>query len=250
VRSVAPVNALTHFATTRWNLIQATQSSELGCSAHSALAQLCQIYWRPILTFICRHGHSGTDAQDLTQDFFVGIFEGRLLPAADARRGRFRSLLLKSLRNFLIDQNLKSHRQKRGGDIQFVPWEEWEAEAARQSATGFECSSPEVFFDLRWAQTIVEQALRQLREECESKGHRQLFEVLHNHLAADRTDISYAKLAATLSVPETSMKKLLHQFRTRYRTLLRAEVAKTVEDPADVDEEIRYLCAALCTETA
>jgi RNA polymerase sigma-70 factor (ECF subfamily) len=159
-------------------------------------------------------------------------------------------LLLKSLKNFLIDQDLKSHRQKRGGDIQFVPWEEWEAEAARQSATAFDCASPEGFFDLRWAQTIAEQALRQLREECESKGHRRLFEVLRNHLIADRTDVSYAKLAEALDLPETSVKKVLHQFRTRHRALLRVEVAKTVEDPADIDEEIRYLCAALCAETA
>src|SRR5205823_13268648 len=105
--------------------------------------------------------------------------------------------------------------------------------------------APERLFDLRWAATVVEHALRRRREECEGKGRLRLFEGLRDHLTAERADISYADLAAALVVAETVVKKELHNLRQPYRWLLREEIAQTVENPADVDDEIRHLCAAL-----
>ena len=241
--------ALAHFATTRWSLIR--DGGALGGSkANSGLAQLCQIYWRPIFSFIYRRGYSAQDAQDLTQDFFVVLLEGSLLQVADPARGRFRSLLIKSLQNFLIDAQVKSRTQKRGGDMQFVSWEKWMAETPGQfsiSAQALETAPPEALFDLSWAAAVAEEALRRLRLECESKGRRRVYEVLGSYLNTERDDISYHDLSVALGVPEPSVKSLLHQFRKRYRALLREEVAKTVASDADVDDEIRYLCATLST---
>ena len=110
--------------------------------------------------------------------------------------------------------------------------------------------TPEDLFDLRWATTVVEQAKRRLKEECEAAGRRRLFDALSHHLASERSDISYAQLAVTLSVPETAVKKQLHLLRQRYRRLLRDEVAHTVADPAEVNDEIRHLCAALAATAA
>jgi RNA polymerase sigma-70 factor (ECF subfamily) len=76
-----------------------------------------------------------------------------------------------------------------------------------------------------------------------------VFDVLSDYLAAERKDVSYQKLSKTLGVPETSVKRLVHQLRERYRTLLREEVAQTVEKPEDIDDELRYLCAALSAAT-
>ena len=244
---------LTHFATTRWSLIFNGRRPSASPTANDSLTQLCQIYWRPILTFICRRGYPAADAQDLTQDFFLVILEGKLLQAADPSRGRFRSLLLKSLKNFLIDADLKRRRLKRGGAMQFVSWDQGLAEAPSQfsiSSRVLKSSPVEALFDLRWAATIAEQALRRLREECEGKGRRRVYEVLSSCLTSERADISYQHLSVALGIPETSVKNLLHEFRVRYRGLLREEVAKTVEDQADVDDEIRYLCAVLSTATA
>jgi RNA polymerase sigma-70 factor (ECF subfamily) len=126
------------------------------------------------------------------------------------------------------------------------------AEAPSQlsiSTQALETLAPENLFDLRWAATVVEQALRRLREECEAKGRLRLFETLSGHLTAERAEISYASLASGLGVAETMVKKQLHNLRQRYRWLLRDEVANTVENPADVDDEIRHLCAALATGT-
>ncbi len=242
------------FATTRWGLILSQRTSgDEQCSARGALAQLCQIYWRPIFAFICRRGHPAADAQDLTQDFFVLILEGKLLQSADPGRGRFRSLLLKSLNNFLIDADTKRKRRKRGGNIQFVSWEEWMAEAPSQlsiSAHALESCPADTLFDVRWAATVAEQALRRLREECESRGQRRVYDALSDYLTADRTEISYSHLSTLLGVAETSVKRLMHEFRTRYRMFLREEIENTVENGAEVDDEIRYLCGALSAAAA
>jgi RNA polymerase sigma-70 factor (ECF subfamily) len=215
------------------------------------LAQLCQIYWRPIFTFIYRRGYSAPDAQDLTQDFFLTILEGNLLQSADPQRGRFRSLLLTSLTNFLIDAAARRRRHKRGGGVQFVSWEKWMADAPSQMSiplATLQSSPPEALFDVGWAAAIAGEALRRLRLECESKGRRRVFEVLQSHLTSDRAEICYENLSRALGIPEPPVKSLLYHFRARYRVLLREEIAKTVESEASVDDEIRYLCATLSAE--
>ena len=180
------------------------------------------------------------------------VLEGDLLKRADPSRGRFRTLLLKALVNFLADDTVKKHARKRGGEVQFVSWDDWMAEAPSQLSISAEESEhwpAEKIFDVRWAATVVEHALRQLGEECESHGRRRVFDVLSGSLAAEREDVSYANLSKSLGVPEASVKRLVHQLRQRYRSLLRAEVAQTVEKPDEVDEELRYLCAALAAAT-
>jgi RNA polymerase sigma-70 factor (ECF subfamily) len=237
------------FATTRWSLVLSAAKSQSGEEkARAALEQLCRIYWRPVFVFICRRGYSMEDAQDLTQDFFVKITEPHWLEHADRNRGRFRTLLLTSLQNFLVKAAEKTHARKRGGDLEFVSWDDWMAEAPSQlaiSAHTLDSFPPERLFDLRWATTVVEQALRRLREECEGKDRLRLFYALSRHLTDERDEVSYAKLSAALGVAESAVKKQLHIMRQRYRSLLRDEVAHTVENPADVQDEIRYLCAAL-----
>src|SRR5437016_11541257 len=184
------------FTTTRWSLVLAGANSEGDQQkAAQALAELCRTYWRPIFSYVCRRGYSSEDAQDLTQDFFLMILETNWLRQADQGRGRFRSLLLKSLQNFLHNVADKKQTLKRGGTVQFVSWDAWMAEAPSQlsiSARGLDAFAPERLFDLRWAATVVDQALRRLREECEGKGRLRLFEGLRDHLTAEHADISYA----------------------------------------------------------
>src|SRR5437660_659715 len=237
------------FATTRWSLILSAAKSERGeQTARDALAELCRIYWRPIFSVVCQRGRSKEDAQDLTQDFFQMILEHNWLEHADPHRGRFRSFLLKSLQNFLINAAEKSHTRKRGGDVKFISRDGWMSDALSRSAISTQALNslpPEQVFDLHWATTVVEQALRRLREECEGKDRLRLFYALSRHLTAERDEVSYANLSAALGVAETTVKKQLHIMRQRYRCLLRDEVARTVGNPADVEDEIRYLCAAL-----
>jgi RNA polymerase sigma factor (sigma-70 family) len=241
------------FVTTRWSLIfSAANLGREEQKARDALAELCRTYWRPIFSFVRARGYSIEDAQDLTQDFFVTILKNNWLQHADRNRGRFRSLLLRSLQNFLINATEKTHAHKRGGGVEFISWDDWMAEAQSQLSTPvqpLDSLPPERIFDLTWATTVVEHAFQRLREECESKGKLWLFQALSSHLTDERDEVSYANLSAELGMAETAVKKQLHNMRQRYRSLLRDEVSQTVEDPAEVDDEIRYLCVSLATGT-
>jgi RNA polymerase sigma factor (sigma-70 family) len=238
------------FHTTRWSMVLSCADNGQPTEASSSLADLCQIYWRPIFAFICRRGYPVADAQDLTQQFFVMILDGQLLQRADPARGRFRSLLLKALQNFLSDETAKKRAHKRGGQVQFISWDDWMVDAPSQLSiprNGAETWASEKIFDVRWAATAVENALRKLGEECEARGRRRVFDVLSDCLGAEREDVSYQKLGRALGIPEPAVKRLVHQLRQRFRTLLREEVAQTVAVPDEIDEELRYLCAVLAT---
>lgn len=239
------------FNTTRWSIILASVDAQTGDEkATQALAQLCRIYWRPIFAFIARRVHSQEDAEDLTQDFFLKVLKGDLLRRADPARGRFRALLLKAVKGFLNDAQNRSRRQKRGGEAKFISWDEWIAEAPSHLMLPIAAEKnwpAEKVFDVRWAATVAEQALCRLQEECEAHKRPQVFDVLSGALTADRSDIAYEPLARELGVKPAEVKTLLHRLRQRYRELLRTQIAETVADPADVDEEVRYLVAALAT---
>jgi RNA polymerase sigma factor (sigma-70 family) len=239
----------TNFNTTRWSVVRSCVSGEGSKhDAQAALSQLCRIYWRPVFTFVCRSGYSVADAQDVTQDFFLMVLNGNLLHYADPTRGRFRSLLLKSLQNFLIDQKAKRRAEKRGGQIDFISWDDWVAEAPSEFSVPthvLENWTAERLYDWRWAAAVTEEALRHLAGECERCGRRRVFEMLSGCLTAERSDISYDQLATSLGITVVTVKRLVHQLRLRYRALLRQEIAKTVKHPSDVEDEIRYLCAAL-----
>lgn len=241
------------FDTTRWSVVLACADSGIeSAAARDALSELCKTYWRPIFAYICRRGYSTQDAEDLTQDFFSSLLKGPLLKRADPERGRFRSLLLKALQDFLGHATEKLDTQKRGGGVKFVSWDDWMAEAPSQlsiSAQALNSWSPEQLFDLRWAATVVEQALRRLRDECQSKKRLRLFETLSLYLTTERADVSYQSLATTLGITESAVKKQLHNLRRRYRWLICEEVAQTVDNPSDVEGEIRYLCATLAAGT-
>lgn len=241
-------NVPSSVATTRWSLILAGAEGGEEQRAQHALAELCRTYWRPIFGYICRRGFRNEDAQDLAQDFFAMILAKNWLRHADRNRGRFRSLLFKSLKNFLVHELARRSAWKRGGKVDFVSWDAWMLESPSQlllKEGTLEALGPEEVFDLRWAATVVEQALQHLKEECEAQGRRRLFETLSAHLTGARADISYSTMALQLGVAETIIKKQLYLLRQRFRTHLRTEVAETVADPNEIDDEIRYLCQTL-----
>jgi RNA polymerase sigma-70 factor (ECF subfamily) len=176
------------------------------------------------------------------------VLKGQILQRADQRRGRFRSLVLKALQDFLRDAAAKRHTRKRGGDVQIVSWDDWMAEAPSHLSIPPKESErwpAERIFDVRWAATVVERALSRLGEECEKRGRRRVFDALNGCLEAEREDVSYSKFSKTLGIPDASVKRVVHQMRRRYRSLIREEVAKTVEKPDEIDDELRSLCAAL-----
>jgi RNA polymerase sigma-70 factor (ECF subfamily) len=230
------------FSTTHWSVVlEAGQGNSPG--ADHALEQLCQVYWYPIYAFVRRKGYSPEDAQDLTQDFFARLLEKKYLSLADQSRGKFRTFLLRSLENFLINEWTKARAAKRGGTHSIISWDEHAEERYRIEPLDGE--APDKVFEKRWATTLVEQVMGRLRDDYSRSGKLELFEALKSKAWGDHDAESYKVLGAHLGMEEVAVKVAAHRIRERYRELLRSEVAQTVATPTEVDEELRYLVSVL-----
>jgi RNA polymerase sigma-70 factor (ECF subfamily) len=231
------------FATTHWSLVLAAgHSSVMGAPA--ALESLCRTYWFPLYVYVRRQGNSPEDAQDLTQAFFARLLEKKHLRLADPDRGKFRAFLLKSLKHFLVNEWEKARTQKRGGGHSVIPLDAEIAES-RYAAEPVQTVSLDQVYEKRWAVTLIETVLDRLRENYAAAGRLPVFETLRGSIWGDSATVSYSAVAAQLGLTERAVKVAVHRLRSRYRELLRAEVAQTVAMPAEVDEELRHLMAVL-----
>jgi len=212
--------------------------------AADALEQLCATYWYPLYFYLRRRGHSPHDAQDLTQGFFAGLLENDGLRSVNRAKGKFRSFLLASIKNFLLNDHDRAAALKRGGAITFISWEEAAAEM-RFRQTEAIALAPDQAFEHSWALTVLELALGKLRAEYVASGQASRFETLQVYLTGDKGALSYAEAAARLQLGDSALKMSIQRLRRRFGELLRTEVAQTVSTPAEIDAEIRALFAAV-----
>lgn len=227
------------FRTTHWSVVLAAGDAASPQSAE-ALEKLCRAYWFPLYAYVRRSGHGPEDAQDLTQAFFEHFLENNALSRADRQRGRFRTFLLTSLQNFLTHEWQRACAQKRGGGRALLAWDELSPETRYQSEAGTELT-PDKVFDQRWALTLFQQSLTRLREEFAAAGKSEHFEQLKDYLSAEAGEGGYARIAERLGISRSTVAVAVHRLRQRYGQLVRDEIAHTVDSPAEVEEELRYL---------
>jgi RNA polymerase sigma factor (sigma-70 family) len=229
------------FRTTRWSLVAAAGEAA-GAVRSQALADLCRLYWYPVYAHVRRRTPDRHKAEDLTQAFFARLLEKNDLAAADPARGRFRSFLLSACQHFLANQHDHDTAAKRGGRVSTLPIDFGEGEE-RFTREPADRVTPEAEFERRWAMTLLDQTLKELRDEYSESGKEKLFDVLKGALTGE--GVAYRELGGKLNLTEGAVKVAVHRLRQRYRDKLRAVIAETVETPADVDDEIRDLFAAL-----
>jgi RNA polymerase sigma factor (sigma-70 family) len=233
------------FHATRWTVVmKAAQSQAEG--AELALAELCQVYWYPLYIFARRRGYSPSDAEDLTQGFFLHLLADRALAGIDPVKGKFRSFLIACFQNYIADAADWSRRVKRGGGKELVQLDAKDAEE-RYRREPVEFLTAEKIFDARWAMTVLGETMTRLREEYIAAGKESTFEALESFLDPNSALAlpSYEDVAKRLGLSASGVKTIVHRMRKRYRAILREEVGRTVSDPANIDEEIRALCEAL-----
>lgn len=231
------------FVTTRWSVVLAARDKSSPLAA-GALETICRAYWYPIYELVRREGHPPHDAQDLTQEFFARLLEKDYLQAADREKGRLRTFLRVALKRFLLNEWDRLRAQKRGGGAAPVSFDTAVAEA-RYLQQGSEALSAERIYERQWAMTLLEQALTRLRSEYEASGKSGEFEKLKTTLTAERGAIPYAELAAGLGINEGAARVSVHRLRKRFRDVFRAVIADTVDDAAEVDDEVRYVARLL-----
>ena len=232
------------FPTTRWTLVVAAGDPNRK-EARPALVSLCDSYWYPLYAYLRRRGYSADEAQDLTQEFFVRVLEGRYLDRADPEKGRFRSFILTSLKFFVADEGDRDRAQKRGGGA-LVPLEFSSGEERYQREPAHE-ETPERIFERRWALSVLDRVVERLRNEFVQHGRPEHFDRLKVFLLG-QSDAPYAALAREMKTSEGALKVAIHRLRKRYREVFRQEIADTVADPAEVESELRYLAAALTSK--
>jgi len=229
------------FQTTHWTVVLQASQSQAPELAQAALADFCEAYWPPLYSFLRHHRHSPADAQDLVQAFFVHLLGRNALSHADREKGRLRTFLLSSLRNFLNNEFDRAQAIKRGGGQKLLSFDEHlpEAEAAMLSTAHLDETSR---YDLAWASTMVTRAWQRLAAAFAEEGKSEWLNELKPFLAGGTAaPPNQEEVAARLGAPVATLRTWISRLRQRYREALRAEVASTVSDPAEIDGELRYL---------
>lgn len=233
------------FVTTHWSVVLSAREGATG-EAAAALEQLCRTYWWPLYAFVRRRGHGPHDAEDLVQEFFARLLAKDFLQSVDPRKGRFRSFLLAAMDHFLAKEWRRSNAQKRGGRFRIISLD---AETAEEHYLQIPATAqtPEQIYDYQWAIKLMEQVLSRLRNEEVAKGRQRQFDEIKIYLHGDRFAGLYAELAAKLQTTEAALKMAVSRMKKRYGELLREEVAQTVSDPNEIEDELRALAAILST---
>jgi RNA polymerase sigma-70 factor (ECF subfamily) len=214
--------------------------------SRAALAALCRLYWYPLYAFVRQRGHNPEDAQDLTQGFFLHLLDHKALTQVDPLKGKFRSFLLASIQNYLSKEADRAHCLKRGGKTEFVHLDAKNAED-RYLLEPTDYLTAEKVFDARWALTLLDEAMRLLSVEYAEQGKMAILETLKPFLNPIDGEVPppYERVANQLQTSVGAVRTLVHRLRKRYMVLLREEVARTISDPSEIDEEIHALCDAL-----
>jgi RNA polymerase sigma-70 factor (ECF subfamily) len=229
------------FPHTRWSVVLAARQSTPESAV--ALEAICHAYWYPLYAYIRRCGHVSHDAQDLTQAFFCRLLEKRLLDAADREKGKLRSFLITSLKNFMNNEWRRAATLRRGGGQLRMQFDTAFAEsrfAADRQALG-----PDETYDQQWAFTLLDLTMKRLQAEFAAAGKPEEFEALKECLMAVRGGIDYAVTAGKLGVNEGAARVAVHRLRKRFREIYREEILQTLADGAEVEAELRHLAAAL-----
>lgn len=231
------------FATTRWSLILAAGESR-NPDAREALATLCGIYWYPVYALVRQLGEDAEQARDLTQGFFVDLLERQVLKVATPERGRFRSFLRAAVRNYLSHERKRAGAGKRGGGKQLLSLDFDDAEA-RYRLEASDDQTPDRLFEKRWARALLTRALERLREETRESADGERLRRLETFLTGGTPHPTYGQVAAELGTSESAIKTAVHRMRERFGKLVRDEVANTVGNPEEIDDELRYLFSVL-----
>lgn len=241
-----PKDSSTHdpsdFRTTHWSVVLTAAQAE-SPARQSALSALCRGYWYPLYAFARRQGRNPQEAEDVTQDFFARLLAKNGLASVRPEHGRFRSFLLASLKNFLANDWDRNHTVKRGGRQAIVSWDEQSAEQRYLVEPRHE-ATPEKLFEQSWALTVIASVLEQLRKEYDDAGKGPVFQAIQSYLEGEGTD-TYAGIAEKLTMTEGAVKMAVLRLRENFRHRLRSEIAQTVANAGEIDEELRHLFACL-----
>ena len=228
------------FPTTQWSLLQLAGGEDPE-KRQRALAEICQLYWPPVYSFIRSRGHSEHDAQDLTQGLFEELLKRNDFAKADHHHGRLRSYLRTAAKNHLASDYRHQHQLKRGGNATIQSIDTSDAEARCLTPELVDTLTPDRVFDRQWAITLMENVIQKLRQRYEEMGKSDLFDALRPCILTTLPPNTQTGLAGRLGLSEQALRVAIHRLRQRYAVVLRQVVKSTLVPGQDVDEELAFL---------
>jgi len=231
----------TLFFTTRWTLV--AEAARAGdAEARDALGTIFLTYWKPLYRYARRTGKNPEDAEDLVQGFFAILVESDGLKSVDRERGRFRAFLLMALKNYMISEWHRDHRQKRGGFSQQLSLD-WEDAESGLSIEVEDHRSPDHLYDREWAIALLEKVLEDMDAEDTE------FSKWKPYLSLSRERLAYAEIATKFGMTDGAARVAVHRLRKRYRKRLREEIACSLSDPSMVEDELKVLFSAMAEDS-
>lgn len=238
-REPAPSGA--QFPTTRWSRVVAAGDPD---GAREALEELCRAYWYPLYAFVRRQGYGADEAADLVQGTFAALLARDGLAGVTPGRGRFRSFLMVACAHYVADCRDRDHAARRGGGRPPIPIDRGEAEGRYAREPSHDLTA-ERLYERRWALDLLARAVAILEAEMAAAGKAELCARLLPSLTGGRGEATMGAVAGALGMTEAAVKMAATRLRRRYGAILRAEIARTVADPGEVEAEVAALFAAL-----
>lgn len=231
------------FETTRWSVVLRAGGDKTN-ESQRALNELVEAYWYPLYAFSRRRGNSDHDAMDLTQGFLLHLVSGGGLESVSQDKGRFRSFLLASFKNFMANQHRAAETVRRGGAVTILSLTTTDFRA-RYEREPLDPETPELVYERSWVEELLARVRRRLSLDYQRAEKQQIFDLLEPHLTHSDDALPRAEIGRQLQLSAAAVNMSIHRMRRRFGELLREEVAATVDDPADVEDELRELMAAL-----
>ena len=232
-----------NFALTRWTLVERTHGS--SPEAKAAMRELCEAYYAPVVAFVRREGHPDDSARDLAHEFFARLLSADSLGSAEPARGRFRNYLLGAVKHFLMNKRREANSEKRGGGLEHVAIGPGTDTSPGVDVAHSRSLPPDAIFDREWALAIIDRALVALEQEYDSAGNGAQFALLKPWLSPAAAPPAQSDVAGEMNVSAGAMKVSIHRLRHRFRELVRADIAQTLDDPDELDSEMQHLVSAL-----
>ncbi len=242
--SSKPLKHSNTFLTTHWSVISKARNSEDSQEINAAMTKLCESYWFPVYAFIRSKGNSQTKAEDLTQSFFLHFIEKPFLNKVSSEKGKFRTYLCTSVKNYITNTYNHDQAQKRGGGKNIISLDSVMAEKWFESESAIATDS-EAYFDKQWALSVLRNVFEELKADYDSSNQSELFDALKGHIQGDHEQSSYRDIGLKLDKTENSIKVAAHRLRSKYKKKLKKIIAESLSDESNIEEELNYLISCL-----
>ena len=230
------------FLTTHWSIIEDVKKHQ--DKDRALIGLLLERYWKPVYCYLRRKGYNNEQAKDLTQGFFHEVVLNRhLLERADSEKGRFRTLLLHTLNQYLIDEHRKETALKQIPRDKLVPLDVIDNPSLPEMVCQLDA---EQSFNYVWKADLLERVLTEVRDRYTKRGMETHWYVFRDRLMEpsleDSEVPSFNQICQRYRIDdEATASNMLKTVKRLFRSVLEKHIRQTVLSGQAIEEELREI---------